>query len=139
MSAPGIHFLSTDDVIAFHDDSIANEGGMPGVRDRGLLEAAVAMPRATFDGQYLHDGLPGMAGAYLFHVCMSHAFIDGNKRAAVLAAHGFLFANGWEFMLGADALFELVVGVASGALNKEALTEKLARAIRPLRKPKPRG
>ena len=61
MSKP-IKFLSVDDVLTIHADTIANEGGAAGLRDNGLLESAVLMPRQQFGGSYLHDDLAAMAG-----------------------------------------------------------------------------
>ena len=55
------------------------------LRDRGLLESAVATPAQQFGGQYLHEDIPAMAAAYAFHICMNHPFADGNKRAATAA------------------------------------------------------
>ena len=61
---PSIWFLSVDDVLAIHEDTIANEGGLAGIRDPGLLESAVLMPQQQFGGEHLHAGLPAMAAAY---------------------------------------------------------------------------
>jgi death-on-curing protein len=52
-----IRFLSLDHVLTVHDMQIERYGGSPGIRDRGLLESAVAMPQASFGGVFLHQGL----------------------------------------------------------------------------------
>ena len=57
-------FLALDEVIGLHVDQIERYGGAPGVRDLGLLESAVATPKASFGGPYLHGTLPEMAAAY---------------------------------------------------------------------------
>jgi death on curing protein len=126
-----IRFLSVDDVLAFHADTISNEGGASGLRDPALLDSAVAMPQATFDGDFLHAGIPGMAAAYLFHLCQAHAFIDGNKRTAILSCHAFLDINGWEFSVSADELFDVVFKVADSSTSKDQLTLRLPKIIRP--------
>ncbi len=118
MSRREIIFLSVHDVITVHDDTIVHEGGMAGLRDRGLLESAVMMPQAAFGGQYLHDGIPAMAAAYLFHICQAHAFHDGNKRTSVVSAIAFLKANGHDLTASNAELTALGLGVASGMLNK---------------------
>ena len=82
-------FLDIEDVLELHALQLARYGGADGVRDRGLLESAVAQPQATFDGAFVHDGLFAMAAAYLFHIVQNHPFIDGNKRAGAAAAGGF--------------------------------------------------
>ncbi len=61
-------FLSVEDVTQIHDEQIAAYGGAAGVRDQGLLESAVAMPRASFGEAYLHEDLAHMAAAYGFHI-----------------------------------------------------------------------
>ena len=48
---------------AWREDTLAQEGGLPGIRDEGLLASAVEMPQAMFGGQYLHTGLAEMAAA----------------------------------------------------------------------------
>lgn len=98
---------------------IAEFGGDPGLRDRGLLESAVAMPRAMFSGNYLHPGLPAMAAAYHFHLCVNHPFVDGNKRVAVATAEVFLLVNGSELTAADRDLEEMTIGVAAGTISKE--------------------
>lgn len=60
-------FLSVDDVVALHAIGIADQGGDPHLRDRGLLESAVATPAQQIGGEYLHGDVPTMAAAYAFH------------------------------------------------------------------------
>ncbi len=122
MSRTKITFLTVDDVMSLHDDSIAHEGGMAGLRDYGLLESAVIMPQAAFDGQYLHRGIAAMAAAYLFHICQAHAFHDGNKRAAVISAIAFLKVNGHDLTATNEELITLGLGVADGMLDKSDTT-----------------
>lgn len=118
-----IRFLSVDDVLTIHQNTIANEGGLAGLRDAGLLESAVLMPQQRFEGEYLHPDLAAMAAAYLFHIAQNHAFHDGNKRAAVLAALVFLSINGVELLPPPEALEEMTMRVASGEADKAELTE----------------
>jgi len=65
-------FLTVEDVLAIHADQIERYGGDPGIRDAGLLQSALAVPQATFDGELLHRDLFEMAGAYLFHLVRDH-------------------------------------------------------------------
>jgi death-on-curing protein len=120
-------FLDVDDVIEIHGAQIEIFGGSTGIRDRGLLEAAVAQPKTSFDGQFLHDGLFAMAGAYLFHIVRNHPFIDGNKRAGMLAALVFLDVNGISIDRPSEALYELTMGVAEGRVDKPAVPIELER------------
>jgi death-on-curing protein len=111
-------FLSLARVIEIHRDSISQYGGDTGVRDMGLLESAVAQARAAFGGQYLHEDLPTMAAAYLYHLVMNHPFVDGNKRVGATAAFVFLDMNDAKFSAPEDEFRDLVVDLASGKLDK---------------------
>ena len=112
-------FLTVDHVIAIHRRVVAEFGGSAELRDRGLLESAVTMPSAAFGGDYLHAGLPAMAGAYLFHICRNHPFVDGNKRTAVVAAEVFLMLNGLRLQAADTAIEELTRAIADGTTGKE--------------------
>ena len=118
-----VTFLSVDDVLLLHADTIDVDGGSHGVRDHGLLDAAVAMPRQQFGGAFLHEDLAAMAAAYLFHIAQNHPFVDGNKRAAVMSALAFLLANGVKFSLASQELEAMTLNVAAGELSKETLTK----------------
>ncbi|MEM1203767.1 MAG: type II toxin-antitoxin system death-on-curing family toxin, partial [Acidobacteriota bacterium] len=111
-------FLDLDEVLALHEDQIRRYGGMPGLRDLGLLSSAVAMPAATFEGEHLHEDLFAMAAAYLFHLAKNHPFVDGNKRIALAASLAFLWINGQRVEAQEDDLVDLVLGVADGSVSK---------------------
>ncbi len=124
-------FLTLDEVLALHSDQIERYGGAPGVRDLGLLESALASPRATFGGGFLHETLPEMAAAYLYHLVRNHPFLDGNKRTGLAAAIAFLGLNDVWLDGEEDELVDLVGGVAEGRLGKaEAAVYLKARAVR---------
>jgi death-on-curing protein len=112
-------FLTLDHVLAIHQRMIAEFGGDPEVRDYGLLESAVAMPSAAFGGEFLHDGVPAMAAAYLFHICKNHAFVDGNKRTAVASAEVFILLNGMLLNASNKELEKLTLEVAQGKVSKD--------------------
>jgi death-on-curing protein len=124
------HFLSVDDILILHALAIADQGGEPSVRDRGLLESAVAMPAQQIGGQFLHHDVPAMAVAYAYHVCQNHPFVDGNKRAAVAAMIAFLSDNGWSFDATADQAEAIVLQLASGAINKAVFSSSTRRFMR---------
>jgi len=111
-------FLSVNQVLAIHRRMIEEFGGDPTVRDRGLLESAVAMPAAGMGGRFLHKGVAAMAAAYLFHLCCNHPFVDGNKRTALVAAEIFLIANGCRLAATNTELERLTLGVAACELSK---------------------
>jgi death-on-curing protein len=116
-------FLTLDEVLAIHADQIARYGGRPGLRDPGLLQSALAMPRTTFGRVYLHPSLPEMAAAYLFHLTGNHPFLDGNKRVGLAAAIAFLGLNGLWLEADPDELAELVLRTARGEASKAEVAE----------------
>jgi prophage maintenance system killer protein len=61
VSLSGLRFLSVDDVLAIHENTVVSEGGLGGLRDSGLLDSAVLMPQQQFGGEYLHSDLAAMA------------------------------------------------------------------------------
>jgi len=124
-----ITFLSVDDVLLLHTDTIDIDGGSHGVRDHGLLDAAVAMPRQQFGGEYLHEDLPAMAAAYMFHIAQNHPFVDGNKRAAVLSALAFLSVNGIQELPDPKDLESITFQVAAGELGKDVLTKWIRKNV----------
>ena len=114
-------FLTVDDVLIIHEDQINQFGGSFGLRDRTLLESAVAQPRMSFDGVFVHIDLFQMAAAYLYHLTSNHPFVDGNKRIGLASALVFLEINGIEILRNTNELYELTMEVARGALNKQEI------------------
>lgn len=129
-----LRFLATENIKRLHDHSIKRHGGSFGIRGEGLLESAVSMPSQTFGGVYLHATLGAKAVAYFFHLCQNHAFIDGNKRIALLACEVFLLLNGRELSLSSKEAEDMVMRVAEGVLSKEDLTALVEKSIQLKRK-----
>ena len=75
-------FLDLEDVLVIHDEQLARYGGAGGVRDLGLLESAIGMPRSTFGGLFVHEGIFAMAAAYAFHIAERR--LDKSGLAGVL-------------------------------------------------------
>lgn len=113
-----LEFLELDDVLAIHAESIRRFGGANGLRDPGLLESALAMPRATMFGELLHSTIHEQAAAYLFHLVKNHPFVDGNKRVGLGVALAFLGMNGLWVDAGNDELVGLVLGIIEGSVSK---------------------
>jgi death-on-curing protein len=124
-------FLTVEDALDLLEMQLRLFGGLQGLRDRGLLESALAMPQATFGGEYLHADLFEMAAAYLYHLVLDHPFVDGNKRVGLHAAYVFLRLNGWDMVVDPSSLYDLVIGVAEGRVDKTAIASVFrAAAIR---------
>ncbi|NOY93678.1 MAG: type II toxin-antitoxin system death-on-curing family toxin [Deltaproteobacteria bacterium] len=121
-------FLTVEDVIEIHESQLERFGGSDGLRDRGLLESAVAQPQMTFGGEFVHVDLFAMGAAYLFHLVANHAFVDGNKRVGLLAALVFLDINGIRIERDSELLLELTLAVAEGHADKHQVAGILRRA-----------
>jgi death-on-curing protein len=89
-------FLSFAEVLEIQRVQAENYGGDFALRDRGLLESALAMPESSFGGAFLHSTLFAMAAAYAYHIAENQPFVDGNKRTGLAAAFVFLALNGIE-------------------------------------------
>lgn len=87
----------------------------------GLLQSAIAQPRASFGGAFKHADLFAMAAAYLFHIVQNHPFFDGNKRTGAAAAIVFLALNDVEIDNDEDGLVELTLSVARGEAGKDQI------------------
>ncbi len=87
-------WIDLDVVLAIHDEQLAEHGGQAGVRDRGLLESALARPRNQFS--YGESFLPRLAASYAFGISRNHPFLDGNKRTSLVVAELFLDLNGLD-------------------------------------------
>ncbi|HXE52096.1 MAG TPA: Fic family protein [Tepidisphaeraceae bacterium] len=117
-------FLTLDHVLRLHERQIERFGGSGGVRDVELIESAIAQPRQSFNGQYLHGGVIEMAAAYLYHLCKNHGFVDGNKRVAAASALVFLEINGIDTdPIDESAMEAIVLGTAEGRLDKKSVAE----------------
>lgn len=120
-----IVFLSLAEVVEIHTDQIQRYGGKEGVRDMNLLSSAVAMPPTSFSGSFLHSDIYEMAAAYAFHICQNHPFIDGNKRTALASALVFLELNGISLFDPKGKLYDAVIFLASGRLDKSEFAKIL--------------
>jgi death-on-curing protein len=116
-------FLTLDEIIDIHRDQIAHYGGSEGIRDWGMLQSAIAVPAASFGGQFLHADVCEMAAAYLFHIVQNHPFIDGNKRVGAVAAYIFLSLNDIRLKANQAIYGELVFSVARGETSKSTVAE----------------
>lgn len=77
-----MRYLTVEEVIILQSAVIERSGGLPGVKNRGLIESAVAQPQMTFAGEELYSSLEEKAAALAFSLAGNHAFEDGNKRIA---------------------------------------------------------
>lgn len=96
-------YLTLADILAIHADQIDRYGGAFGLRDAGLLEAALFRPQTGYYADVIEE-----AAALWESLSQSHAFIDGNKRTAFAAAFTFLAINDVELKASADETYAFV-------------------------------
>ena len=119
-----VRFLTPAEVEAVHEIGLGTGGGASGVRDPGQLIAATMAPQNA----YVYT-LADLAAVYCHGIAEGQAFLDGNKRAAVLAADTFLRINGYHLELSADEGVRLMVGLATGELTRDDLARAFAVAM----------
>lgn len=117
-------YLDLDDLLEIARQAV---GGEVMVSDYGLLESALARPRASVFGQDAYPDLHLKAAALLHSLARNHALLDGNKRLAWTACRTFLAVNDQWISAPEDDRFEFVIRVATGA---ESELEKIAAQLR---------
>jgi death-on-curing protein len=130
-----MRFLTLSEVLLLHDRTLAVSGGSAGLRDLARVEAAVAAPKATFDGAELYPTIVEKAAALCFSIVQGHAFVDGNKRVGHAAMEVFLVLNGFEIAASVDEQEQLVLGIASSKMSRDELVAWLRAHIETFPKP----
>jgi death-on-curing protein len=110
-------FLHREIIETLHRFQIEAYGGIHGLRDAGALESALARP--VNKAAYGETDLVALASAYLFGLAKNHAFLDGNKRIAIVAAGVFLERNGLMINASDADLYNFVLGVAAGEIDED--------------------
>lgn len=123
--------LSSDAVLAIHEEVLKAHGGSAGLRDKALLLSAVSAPQATFGGEPIMTDTVEVAAAYLYYLCNNHPFVDGNKRNALASCLVFLSENDRlpTEKLNVDEWEQLVLDVASSVIDRPSTTERLRELI----------
>ena len=128
MASEDWNWVSVDDAILAHQQSIANYGGSDGVRDAGELESALAYPQNL--AAYGDPGLAELAAGYLFAVAKNHAFVDGNKRTAWTVMRLFVALNGGRLEYERLEAVRFVEGVAGGTIDYDGARAWIAAWLR---------
>jgi death-on-curing protein len=115
--AAKIRWLSVREVYAFHDLALSEHGGMPGLRDAGLLESAVLRPRTAYECGI--SDLAELAATLAFGLI--YAFFDGNKRTSLLASLTFVRLNGKKFTASESEIAALLIDTANQELSENEL------------------
>ena len=121
-----MRYLTLAEVVELHQRILVTSGGASGIRDLGLLESALAQPKATFGGADLHPTLIDKAAALGFSLVANHPFLDGNKRIGHAAMETFLLLNGYEIDASVDDQERVMLDVAAGAMDRVTFAVWLA-------------
>ncbi|MEQ8186513.1 MAG: type II toxin-antitoxin system death-on-curing family toxin [Candidatus Eremiobacterota bacterium] len=118
-------YLTVEQIIFIHNRSVERFGGAYGIRDRGLLEASVARPAATFGGIDLYRDIYSKAAAPGHSILLNHPFIDGNKRTAFTSMDLFLQENGLIISADDDECEKMILNVVNKIYDDKRLAEWL--------------
>ncbi len=118
-------WIETPEAIALHERLLAIDGGAAGVRDRALLESALARARQRM-AYAERVSVVELAAAYTAGVVKNHPFIDGNKRTGFVVGILFLELNGFRFLASEEEAAEAVIALAAGALDEDGYARFLA-------------
>jgi death-on-curing protein len=116
-----MRYLSLGEVVRLHQMLIEQSGGATGIRTLGLLDSALAQPRATFDGRDLHPTVLDKAAALCASLVQNHPFVDGNKRVGHAAMATFLVLNGVDVTASIEEQERLILSLAAGVSRREDL------------------
>lgn len=111
-------------VLAIHGDLLEQHGGLPGVRDEGLVQSALSRPRYKWVYRETRD-LFVCAAAYGFGIAKNHGFSDGNKRTAFQSMYTFLGLNGIGLLAPEPEAVSVMLAVADGSLSEDGLAKWL--------------
>ena len=123
-------WISGEDVILIHGRVIQGSGGLDGLRDSAGLEAAIAAPMQTFDGQELYPSDIEKIARLGFGLASNHAFVDGNKRIGAMMTQLLLKWNGYDLALRSGELAEMFIAIANGAAKEKDLLDWLTEHLR---------
>lgn len=116
------HWISARALPLLHAESLAEHGGLAGLRDENALRSALGRPENYFPYES-NCGISRLAAAYGFGLIKNHPFNDGNKRAGYLAILLFLDLNGFELRVEQVDAIQTILKVAAGRMPESELTE----------------
>jgi len=111
------------EALAFHAQLIALFGGSDGVRDRGLLNSALARPKNLFAYAERELTMAELAAAYAAGISNNHPFVDGNKRTAMQVAFVFLEFNGFPVTASQEEACLTFLSLAAGEISEQLLAQ----------------
>jgi len=117
--------LTLEQVLILHKQIIEQSGGSIGVRDKGILESALAQPYMSYGGQELYPTLIEKVTALGFSLIKNHSFVDGNKRVGHAAIEVTLLMNDYEIQADVNTQEAIILAVAASDISRESFLEWL--------------
>lgn len=114
-------YLSVEQLLALHAALLEATGGAPGLRDKELLESAIARPAASFGGQDLYPSLAAKAASLMKSLVGNHPFVDGNKCIAIATTELLLQINGYRLIADDETLEEMTLAAAASEVEMEEI------------------
>ena len=115
-------WIDKEALILLHAESLAEHGGLEGMRDEGLLDSALARPQNIHAYEGITD-VARLAAVYGVGIAKNHPFADGNKRAAFLSIGLFLGLNGKRLVADKAEATRVMLAVAAGELSEVDFAE----------------
>jgi death-on-curing protein len=115
-------WISKKAVLAMHSAQLAEHGGSDGIRDETLLDSALAKPLNVLAYANQPD-IFQLAASYAFGISRNHAFVDGNKRTALVVSITFLDRNGWDIVAAKEDVYFTFLHLADGSLSEVELAD----------------
>jgi death on curing protein len=112
-------WLIIDEILAFHTKQIREHGGSHGIRDKTLLESALARPQHLFAYASFESDIFLLAAAYAYGIAKNHPFVDGNKRTAMTSAGVFLILNEHTLEVPEIEMVANMTNLATGTLEEK--------------------
>jgi len=114
-------WMDLADAVMVHDQELSVHGGSAGIRDQSLLESALARPRNIWAYAETPPPLTTLAAAYAHGISANRAFLDGNKRAALVVSFTFLEVNGLEVTATQEEAYSTILALAAGEISEAEL------------------
>jgi death-on-curing protein len=126
-----MNFPSLDEVIELHRRAIAEHGGIPGIRDQGMLESALHQPFHSFGGEDVYPTDAAKVSALVYSLVQNHPFHDGNKRVGLACLSVTLMLNGRELLAEEMEVVEIILRIAQHQMEREDFMAWIADHLTP--------
>lgn len=127
-------WIDKHETLTIHAEQVAEHGGSDGIRDEGLLESALARPQNLLAYSEDNPSLCRLAAAYGFGIARNHAFVDGNKRTALVVTLTFLLVNGLAVTAPREDRYFVFDDLAAGKLSEDEFARWLEANTEPVSK-----